>query len=142
MCEMCATVNLSPEFNRGNGAPIDYYGAVIWPQSRVGSESSGGRVYIMMPMRFAHHALPCDGPDGSQCLPATFDVPVLASRDGLNFTYVADDRGALVEPAASGGWNSNGLTYVLGTPHLTQRGDEVVLYFWGCNANHNGVLDP
>lgn len=146
------TVNQSPPYNRGNGAPIDYYGAVVWPypqpQPQLSSSGNGsnelsaGRVYFMLPMRFTHHLLPCNGPDGSQCLPATFDVPVLSSRDGVNFTYAADDRGSLVEPAAAGGWNSNGLTYVLGTPHLTERGDEIVLYFWGTNANHNGVLDP
>ena len=67
---------------------------------------------------------------------------MLASRDGVNFSHVADDRGALVEPATPGQWNSNGLTYVLGTPHLTESGDELVLYFWGINSNHNGVLDP
>ena len=31
---------------------------------------------------------------------------------------------------------------MLGQPHLTDQGDEVVLYFWGINTNHNGVLDP
>ena len=51
------------------------------------------------------------------------------------------DRSALIEPAAPGGWNSNGLTYVLGQPHLTDRADELVLYFWGLNQNHNGVTD-
>ena len=65
-----------------------------------------------------------------------------ASRDGVNFTYVTAGRGALVEPAAPGQWNSNGLTYVLGTPHLGDGGREVVLYFWGTNSNHNGVRDP
>jgi hypothetical protein len=49
---------------------------------------------------------------------------------------------ALVEPAPAGQWNSNGLTYPLGTPHLTDAGDEIVLYFWGINTNHNGVIDP
>ena len=140
--------NESPPFNRGNGAPIDYYGGVVYPQPRSTSSgwdaetAAGERVYWLLPMRFTHYRLPCEGPDGAQCLPATFDVPILASRDGVNFTYVADDRGALVEPATSGGWNANGLTYVLGTPHLTDSGDELVLYFWGTNSNHNGVLDP
>ena len=60
----------------------------------------------------------------------------------MNFTYVTAGRGALVEPAAPGQWNSNGLTYVLGTPHLSDGGREVVLYFWGTNSNHNGVRDP
>ena len=31
---------------------------------------------------------------------------------------------------------------MLGQPHLTEQGDETVLYFWGINTNHNGVLDP
>ena len=133
--------NHSPPNNPGNGAPIDFYGGVVWPRID-GDAGAGGVVYWLLPMRFTHYMLPCDGPDGTQCLPATFDIPVLASRDGLNFSYVADDRGALVEPAPSGGWNANGLTYVLGTPHLTDAGDEVVLYFWGINSNHNSVLDP
>eukprot|EP01047_Picozoa_sp_COSAG01_P058919 COSAG01_NODE_7006_length_3395_cov_4.820388_1_plen_643_part_00 len=140
--------NHSPPANRGNGAAVDYYGATVIPV-RYGTEAAGGRVYIMLPMRFWHHSLPCGGlnprthqpQDGSQCLPAVFDIPVLASRDGLNFSWVTDARTPLVEPAASGGWNSNGLTYVLGEPHLTERGDELVIYLWGTNANHNGVRD-
>jgi hypothetical protein len=37
--------------------------------------------------------------------------------------------------------SSNGLTYVLGELHLTEQGDELVIYLWGTNANHNGVRD-
>ena len=98
--------NLSPPANRGNGAVVDYYGAMVWPQNN-GPEAEGGRLYFMLPERFWHHNLPCSGPDGSQCAPAVFDVPVLASRDGINFSYVDEQRTPLVRPAPGGHWNSN-----------------------------------
>eukprot|EP01048_Picozoa_sp_COSAG05_P015956 COSAG05_NODE_1991_length_3734_cov_3.674828_1_plen_606_part_00 len=98
--------NLSPPANRGNGAVVDFYGAMVWPQDN-GPEAQGGRLYFMLPERFWHHNLPCSGPRGSQCAPAVFDVPVLASRDGVNFSYVDEQRTPLVRPAPGGHWNSN-----------------------------------
>jgi len=59
-------VDESPPFNRGNGAPIDYYGGVVYPQPRSFTSSGGGvdtaaageRVYWLLPMRFTHYRSP------------------------------------------------------------------------------------
>ena len=37
-------LNESPPGNGGNGAPIDYYGGVVWPQ-RLGGAAEGGRAH-------------------------------------------------------------------------------------------------
>jgi hypothetical protein len=78
-------VNHSPPLNPGNGAPIDYYEAVVWPR-HYGAEAEGGRVYWMTPIRFTHYMLPCDGPDGTQCTCSSFRR--IADAVGYRTTYL------------------------------------------------------
>ena len=100
--------------------PMDLYGAVIWPVG-MGGGGFGASVYLAFPWRFWHF----DKGAG----PGTYDVSLMASRDGLNFSYV-DDRRPFVRTGRDGTTSSRRVR-VLPSPVVIN--DTVLLYMYLTN---------
>ncbi len=113
--------------------PLDYYGACVFPY---GDE----QLYIMLaeaywhwiPRRFRGRDL---GPEGG---PATIDVRLAVSRDGIHFQRMGN-WAPFMALGPEGRFDSRSV-WVL--PNPVRMGDELWIYYCGTNRDHNDVIDP
>jgi hypothetical protein len=104
------------------GAPVDIYGPGVFPFEGV---------YVSLAARFHHWKR-----EGSATWPATSDVPLSVSRDGLHFTKPS--REPFLRTGMAGSFDSK-WTWPLAHPVV--MGDELWIYYYGTNQDHSGGLD-
>jgi hypothetical protein len=111
------------------GAPVDFYGGNVfkYPDER--------GFYVMLAEPYWHWY---PRPDGQEPGPNTYDVRLLASRDGKQFTWLGDRR-PLLRYGTEGSFYSRSLWPM---SDAIRRGDELWIYYQGQNFDHSGVLDP
>jgi len=109
--------------------PVDYYGACVFRYP----DPTGP--YLMLAQPFWHW-YPRGGP--TRPGPCGYDVRMLVSRDGANFERLRD-RPVFLGPGPMGGWCSRQV-WVLPQPLVMN--DEIWIYFFGANFDHEGILDP
>jgi hypothetical protein len=110
--------------------PVGYYGATAW----VKDYGSGQRRYFMLGMRYWHwqggNARPGEGGE-----PATYDIPLLTSNDGFNYSYLGG-RQPFARPSRDSEIGSRRLWM---TPPLA-LGDEELYYLTRGNMNEDGEV--
>lgn len=124
--------------------PVDYYGGIVYQYPEAGN----GSYYFMLLPRLHHWTdtksgwtSPMSKPGG----PATIDVGLAVSRDGINFTQVGG-RMPFIPVGTIGGWESQ-MTWGLPSPVIMTGGiperpsAEIWIYYAGTNINHDGVVD-
>lgn len=113
--------------------PVDYYGACVFPY---GDQP----VYIMLaeaywhwiPRRLRGKDL---GPEGG---PATIDVRLAVSRDGIHFQRMGN-WAPFMALGPEGSFDSRSVWVI---PSPVRMGDELWIYYCGTNRDHNDVIDP
>eukprot|EP01047_Picozoa_sp_COSAG01_P022445 COSAG01_NODE_1331_length_10699_cov_28.574717_9_plen_608_part_00 len=103
---------------------MDIYGAMVWPQDMGG----GATMYWAFPWRFWHFL--------KHAGPATYDVTLMASIDGLNFSYV-NDRRPFVRTGRDGTSGSRRVT-ILNNPIII---DDTILFYM-LLTNQAEMKDP
>lgn len=113
-----------------NFPAVGFYGATGWVRS-FGDGSFG---YFMAPERYWHwqggNARPGEGGE-----PATYDIPLLVSSDGFNFSYLGE-RQPIARPTLDSGIGNSRLWF---TAPVT-RGDEELFYLTRGNMNEDGEV--
>jgi hypothetical protein len=120
--------------------PVDYYGAAVF---RYPDENG---LYIMLSQTFWHfkRRTPLDmrNSDGKSLnieglAPATLDVRLAISRDGLAFDRLGA-RKPFMSLGPQGAFDSH---FVWALPNPIRMGDELWVYYAGRNVDHDGFLD-
>ncbi|MBL7649155.1 MAG: hypothetical protein JNK74_23505 [Candidatus Hydrogenedentes bacterium] len=123
--------------------PVDYYGGAVF---RYPDEEG---LYLMLSQPFWHFKRRPEGQrwgvkdvenpkSGENLGPATIDVRLNASRDGIHFERVGGRRPFLA-PGLSGAFDSK---MVWAIPNPIPMGDEIWIYYAGTNKDHDGFVDP
>ena len=109
---------------------VGFYGATAWARDY----GDGQRGYFMAPARYWHwqggDARPGEGGE-----PATYDVPLLWSRDGYNFTYLGA-REPFTRPTREAGVGNRRIW--LAAPVVV--GDDELFYVTRGNMNEDGEV--
>ena len=123
--------------------PVDYYGATVFKYPDSGPDSA----YIMMAHAYWHWAgRPAADQYGEPSYhtfgqivlaPAKFDVRLLASRNGIEFSRLGD-RKAFIAPGFVGTHSSK---LVWSMPDPIRMGNELWIYYVGDNRDHDGFVD-
>ena len=124
--------------------PVDYYGATVFQYP----EASPDSVFIMIAHTFWHWIRrPAEEREGGYddhkfrhevLAPATIDGRLMASRDGIHFSRLGDRKPFL--PLGTAGSFSSKCTWSL--PNPIRMGDELWIYYFGGNLDHDGFVDP
>jgi len=124
--------------------PVDYYGATVFRYP----DDSPGSVYIMLAHAFWHWQRRPEhqrtgGYDGHKfrfevLAPATLDDRLCVSHDGIHFNRLGGRRSFL--PLGLSGTVSSKRAWSL--PNPIHMGDELWIYYFGGNLDHDGFVDP
>jgi len=100
------------------GAPVDYYGGNVFKYP------DDGGLYVMLAEPYWHWYR---RPDGQEPGPNTYDVRMLASRDGKQFTWLGGRR-PLLRCGVHGSFHSRSIWPISGP---VRKGDELWIYYHG-----------
>jgi len=124
--------------------PVDYYGAAVFKYP----EDSPDGVYIMLAQAFWHwQRRPLEQRYGGYSdhksefevlAPATLDVRLAVSRDGIHFQWVGD-RKPFIGLGLAGTFSAK-RTWALPNPIHMDR--ELWIYYFGENRDHDNFIDP
>jgi len=121
--------------------PVDYYGGAVF---RYPDSSSADSVYIMLAQAYWHwKQIPPQranlgrGPK-NELDPALLDVRLAISRDGTHFQRVGG-RKPFIGVGPEGTFCSK---RVWAIPNPVRMGDELWIYYYGKNRDHNSFDDP
>ncbi len=124
--------------------PVDYYGGCVFKYP----ENSVDGVYVMMSQAYWHwQRRPLEQRRGANpdrpfpfevLAPATLDVRLAASRDGIHFERLGG-RKPFIGLGLEGTFCSK-RTWAL--PNPIRMGDELWIYYYGTNKDHDGFVDP
>lgn len=124
--------------------PVDYYGAAVFKYP----EDSPDSVYVMLAQAFWHwQRRPVEQRQGGYpdhkfsvevLAPATLDVRLAVSRDGIRFQRVGD-RKPFIGLGTEGTFSAK-RTWAL--PNPIRMGNELWIYYFGENRDHDGFVDP
>ncbi len=124
--------------------PVDYYGAAVF---KYPADSPDG-VYIMLAQAFWHwQRRPLEQRRGGHpdhkfefevLAPATLDVRLAVSRDGVHFQRVGG-RKSFISLGMEGTFSAK-RTWAL--PNPIRMGSELWIYYFGENRDHDGFIDP
>jgi hypothetical protein len=122
--------------------PVDYYGGAVF---RYPDSSAADSVYVMFAQAYWHW---CEyppelrsggkGPGKNELAPALLDVRLAVSRDGVHFERLRG-RKPFIGVGPEGTFSSK---RTWGIPNPIQMGDELWIYYYGKNRDHNGFDDP
>ena len=123
--------------------PVDYYGAAVF---RYPDEDG---LYIMLSQTFWHFTRrtqeelgildsEADPLKAERLAPATLDVRLAVSRDGLTFDRLGA-RKPFMTLGPEGAFDSR---FVWALPNPIRMGNELWVYYAGRNTDHDGILDP
>jgi len=123
--------------------PVDYYGATVFRYPDDSTDSA----YIMLAHAFWHwQRRPQEQRWGGRenhkfqfevLAPATLDVRLAASRDGICFNRLGDRKSFI--PLGFAGTFSSKFTWSL--PNPIRMGNELWIYYLGDNCDHDGFVD-
>lgn len=124
--------------------PVDYYGAAVFKYP----EDSPDGVYIMLAQAFWHwQRRPVEQRQGGYpdhkfsvevLAPATLDVRLAVSRDGIHFQRVGD-RKPFIGLGTEGTFSAK---RAWALPNPVRMGEELWIYYFGENRDHDGFVDP
>lgn len=123
--------------------PVDYYGGAVF---RYPNEDG---LYLMLSQPFWHFKRRPEGQrwgikdvenpkSGENLGPATIDVRLNASRDGVHFDRVGE-RHPFLAPGPAGAFDSK---MIWALPNPVSMGNELWIYYAGTNKDHDGFTDP
>jgi hypothetical protein len=124
--------------------PMDYYGATVFQYP----DSSPDSIYLMLAHAFWHWQrrppeMRAGGLEDHKfnfevLAPAALDDRLSVSRDGIHFRRLGGRRSFL--PLGLAGTFSSKWSWSL--PNPIRMGDELWIYYYGDNRDHDGFLDP
>lgn len=124
--------------------PVDYYGAAVFKYP----EDSPDGVYIMLAQAFWHwQRRPPEQRRGGYSdrksefevlAPATLDVRLAVSRDGIHFQRVGD-RKPFIGLGLAGTFSAK---RAWALPNPIRMDNELWVYYFGENRDHDGFIDP
>ncbi len=121
--------------------PLDYYSAAVFRYP----DGSADSPFIMLADTYWHwKEYPPEirnmgkGEAGNELAPAAIDVRLSVSRDGVSFERLGG-RKPFIGVGLEGTWNSK---WVWALPNPIRMGDELWIYYFGKNIDHNRIDDP
>ncbi len=125
--------------------PVDYYGAAVF---RYPDEKAADSPYIMLAQTYWHWQRRPEAerkggyPDHTfsheVLSPATLDVRLMVSRDGIHFDRTGG-RKSFLGVGLAGTFSSK---FAWALPNPVRMGDELWIYYYGQNRDHDGFIDP
>jgi hypothetical protein len=124
--------------------PVDYYGATVFKYP----DDSPDSAYLMIAHTFWHwQRRPKEQRAGGYrdhkfefevLAPATLDDRLAVSRDGIQFNRLGG-RKAFLPLGLAGTFSSK---FAWSSPNPIRMGDELWIYYFGDNQDHDGFMDP